>query len=259
MMPIIFSIGSFNLYVFGLMVGIGYLLAVFIVWRRLRELSFQEEKMIDLMLLAGVVATIFSRLFYIFTNWSDFRFDVIRWLDINRLPGLSYSGAIVGLLLSIYWFCKKAKWDFWQISDEALFGILPWLVLAQIGSFLTGSGQGKATVMPWGVFFPGSLVRRQPVAIFYALGFLGLWVFLLRIEREWRFWSWCKIKTNGFLTLIFSGFLTLFNLLLALLKDNQIYLTAVELSVNLLGLLIAGGVYYVRSGGKIKISGKRKK
>lgn len=257
MMPIILSIGSWNLYSFGFLAAIGYLLAAFIAWRRLREIGFKEEKVIDLTIIAAGWSLIFSRLFYVLANWSNFKFDFISWINLSRFPGLTYSGAMVGFLVYLYLFSRKEKWNFWQIGDEMVYAVLPALILLQVGAFLTGGGQGKTTVMPWGIFFPGLLVRRQPIGLFLVLGLLGLWFLLLRIEREWRFWSWLKNKSNGFVFQLFMAGVATLNLMLAFFKENQLYWVTVELIINLCGLMMAIVLIYRRSQDKVKIHGKK--
>lgn len=257
MLPILFSIGAFNLYTLGLMFGLGYLLAAFIIWRRLKELSLKEEKVIDFIIVGGVALLFWARLFYIVQNLAEFNFSLGKWVNFNRFPGFSYFGAVFGVTITLFWVARKLKWDFWQIGDEIVFGVLPLMVLAQVGCFLDGSGQGKPTTMPWGIFFPGSLLRRQPLAAFTALIVFLIWIFLLRIEREWRFWEWYKSKANGLILLVFWGLFFASNILLAFLKDSKIYFFLLDLVGSLLGLLVVAVVFYIRSGRKIVIYEKK--
>ena len=48
MFPILFSIGPVTIYTFGFLLGTGFFLASFLIWRRLRELGQQEEKIIKI-------------------------------------------------------------------------------------------------------------------------------------------------------------------------------------------------------------------
>lgn len=257
MLPILFSVGSFSLYTLGLTIGVSFLAAAFIIWRRLKELNLKEEKIIDFIIIASVFSWLTARVFCIIQNWGEFKHIAARWFDFMRFPGFSYFGSIFGLIVISIWYAKKQKLDYWQILDETIYGILPFMIFTQLGCFFDGSGQGKPTTMPWGVFFPGSLVRRQPLSVFTAIALLLIWVLLLRIEREWRFWEWYKSKAQGIVLLIFLGLFFTSNIPLAFLKESRLYFFLLDLLANILGLLIVGVVFYLRSGRKIINYGKK--
>lgn len=256
MLPVLLSIGPLTIYTLGFLLGSGYFLAAFIIWRRLKELGIKEEMVVDFIISTGISGIFFSRVFFIFENFEKFGFSPERWLFLGRYPGLSFMGAVLGMFLSLFWFSKKQKRDFWRIGDEITFGILPFLILAQIGSFFDGSGQGRPTTMPWGMYFLGSLLRRQPLCLFSAIFLFLIWLFILRIERQWRIWEWYKSKADGFILLVFSGLLMLSNFLLAFWRDSKIYFLWLEVILSLVVTVLAGVIFYSRSGRKLKFYGK---
>lgn len=252
MLPVLFSIGPVTAYTLGVLLAIGFFLNTFIIWRRLIDLGLKEEKVIDMIVYSSIFGLIFSRLFFIIQNFPKFGFFIDRWIFIGRYPGLSFWAGLTGIFLGISLFCKKEKWDFWQVADEAVFGILPMSVLVQIGCFFDGCVVGKPTDMPWGMFFPGNLIRQHPVSLFGAIFFLAIWFFLLRIERQWRMWSWYKSKASGFVFLIFSGLALLFNLPLAFLKETTLYFFPLEISLTFLGVVVSLVIFYKRSGRSLR-------
>lgn len=246
MLPVLFSLGPITFYTFGFFLGVGFFLAAFLIWRRLRDLGFKEEKIIDGIILWTIWGLVFSRIFFIIQNFGKFGFLFDRWLLFGRYPGFSFWGAIIGFFWGLRWFCRKEKWEFWRVADEVVFGILPFFALAELGTFLEGNAGGRPTSMPWGVFFPGSLVRQHPVSLFAAFFLLGIWVFLLRIEREWRSWEWLKNKEEGFISLVFFLFLFLTNFLLAFLKDSVLYLYWLEIILSGLGFIATALILWKR-------------
>ena len=244
MLPVLFSLGPINFYTLAFLLAIGFFLASFIIWRRLRELGLTEERVIDFILGMAFLGLLFSRLFFIIANFERFRFFLDRWILFYRYPGFSFGGGLLGIFLTWWWFVKKEKWDFWQIGDEITFGFLPFLILAQLGAFFDGSSLGKSTSMPWGVYFPGSLLRRQPVSLFMAILLLLIWFFLLRIERQWRFWDWYKSKASGFICLMGFGLIFLANFLLAFWRDTKVYFYWLEIGLSFLGVVIVSILFY---------------
>jgi len=239
MLPVLFSLGPVTFYTFGFFLAVGFFLAAFIIWRRLKDLGFREEKIIDGIIVLAVCGFLVSRLFFIFQNWEDFGVFFARWFLFSRYPGFSFWGGITGVFLGLFWFSRRQKWDFWRVADEVTFGILPFFVLVQLGAFFDGANSGKPTNMPWGVFFPGSLLRQHPISLFMAIFLFLIWFFLLRIERQWRTWTWYKSQAPGFITLTSLGLMFFTNFLLAFLKETKLYFYWLEIILSSLGVVLS--------------------
>jgi len=250
--PILFQISGFSISSLAVLVTLGFFIAFFIVWRRLRELGTDEEKIIDAFLFSSLLGLISSRLLYIGLNYSVFGFNLIKWFYLQRFPGFSLWGALFGFLFGFYRFCQKERWNFLKVADELIFALCPFLILISLGSFLDGSNLGAETGMFWGIFFPADPVRRHPIALFQALLFFLLWLIFLKIERIWRSWSWYKSKKQGLLFLIFLIFSSLSQLSLAFLKPMGLYLVNSEKIASFLILVISLVFLYWFSGRKVK-------
>lgn len=240
-----------KIYSLGLFVFVGVLTSSFIIWRRLSDLGYKEEKVIDMILGMGIFAFLLGRLIYVLINWEQFGMWT-KIIDLGKYPGFSLWGVILGCFWGLRWFTKKEKWDFWQVADEVTFGLLPMLVLLLVGCFFDGCILGRPTSMPWGIFFAGSMLRRQPVALFLALGLIAVWYLLLRIERRWRLWNWYRSKQEGFIFLSGLMLSSLFGFLLAFLSESKLYLQMFEVGGLFVGVVVSFVVLFKRSGIKIK-------
>ncbi len=248
MLSIIFSAGPVVIYVFGFLMAVGIFLESFVIWRRLRDLGIKEERVLDFIIMAIIIGLIFARLFFILTNFDKFGFIFTRWVFFLRYPGLSFWGWFLGTLISLKWFAKKEKWDFWQIADEVTFGFLPFLALMQLGSFLDGSGFGRSTYMPWGIYFPGTLLKRHPVSLFFAIGLFIIWFLLIKVERHWRTWHWYKSDKDGFIALAGLSLTLLIYIPLAFIGDSGLYLYWLEVLLTTALFLVVSISFYFRSG-----------
>jgi len=235
MLPVLLAIGPITIYSLGVFLAVGFFLGCFITWRRFRDLGLEEEKILDAIILSTVGGLVLAKLIFVFGNFPAF-------------SGFSFWGGLAGFLLVFLWFTKSQNWDFWQLVDELTFALLPWTVLYQIGAFLDGSNLGKPTQMPWGVYFPGSLFRSQPIALFKAVAFFVIWIVILRIERYWRNWAWYKSKQNGLIFLIFSGLALLNNGLLDFWSVSGLYWFWAEVGLSLLGITVVFFMILIRSG-----------
>lgn len=251
MLPVLFSIGPLIVYSFGFLLAIGFFLTSFVIWRRFRDLGLKEEKTIDFLLSAGFWGLVLARLFYIFINFKQFGLSLNRWLLLGRYPGLSLWGGMFGFCLVLLSFSKSQKWEFWRLADEASFGILPFLILTQLACFFDGCSLGKPTEMFWGVFFPGSFLRRQPVSLLAAIAWLMIWLLILRFERHWRMWKWYRSQANGFISLTFLSLFFGSNFLLAFLRDSKLYFYWLEIILSFCGVVLTLALFYYRSGRKL--------
>ncbi len=248
MLSIIFSTGNFNFYTFGFLLAIGIFLEVFIIWRRLKDLGLKEERILDFLMINLLLGFFFSRLLFIVQNFHKFGLTITRWVEFIQFPGLSFLGWVLGLAVSLFWFAKKEKWEFWRVADEIMFGFLPFLILFQIGSFLDGSGFGRTTNMPWGMYFPGTLLKCHPISLFSAVFLSAIWYFLLKIERNWRIWDWYKNKEGGLITLSGLGLILTTHLLLAFLREAGVYFYWLGIGLTVSGLIVTVILFFINSG-----------
>jgi len=238
MLPVLFSIDSISLYTFGFLVALGFFLFAFFFFLRLRDLGYDEEKIIDFLLVFSLLSFLFSRAGFILSHFRSFGFSLSHWLLFGRYPGFSFWGLFLGGFLAIFWFCRQNRWNLFKTTDEISFSFLPFLVLFQLACFFDGSLKGVPTNMPWGVFFPGDFIRRQPVALFGALALLLIWFLLLWIERRWRVWQGLKDQSAGLVTLIFLNLSFLASLVLAFWQEGGVYYLWIERGLIFLGFLL---------------------
>lgn len=237
MLPILVTWGPITIYSFSLFLGVGFFLTAFITWRRLIDLGLEEEKILDSFILASIVGLIFSKLFFALENFP--------------LSGYSFWGGVTGAVLVFFLLTRAWKWNFWQVADELAFAVLPLAVLSQVGAFLAGSTPGRPTLMPWGLYFPGMLVRSQPISLLMAIGFFVIWIYFLRVERDWRGWVWYKSKAPGLIFLLFLSLGISLTFLIDFLTIAEIYWLGLKSAVCLLSLLTVGITIFNRSGNKI--------
>lgn len=178
MFPVLFSLGKFNVSSFGFFLGLAFLFGVFLVWRLARAWDLDEEKILDLVLMSFLGGLIGARLYFGIENWQSFTANPLNLLLVNKYPGFSFWGAFLGGWLSLYFFCKRKRMDFWQLADLASVGFLGSLIFANIGCFLGGCSIGiessfLATPMV------GVIGKRFPVQLLEAT------LFAIALKRIW--------------------------------------------------------------------------
>lgn len=254
MLPVLFSIGPIKIYSYGLFMALAFLSGSFVFFRRAKEAAFEEEKIFDSIIWTVLFGLLGARICYLLFNFADFGFNPLKWFWLTRYAGLSFHGGLLGGILGLFFFTKREKWDFWQISDMVVFGLALGQVIGRIGCFFNGCCFGIETDLPWGVVFVGLEGKRHPTQIYEALFVLLIFFLLLKLERRYRLFSWYQGKSDkaapGFLSLVYLIFYNLGRIFLENLRGDSLYWKGIRSTqlISFLIFLVALVTLYQRSG-----------
>lgn len=169
MFPVLFSIGTLSVSSYGVFLALGILFGIFLVWRLCRAWELDEEKILDLTVLTFLGGLLGARVYFVILNLEYFLSSPLNLILINKVPGLSFWGGILGGWLTLYFAARRFKMDFWQLADIALVGVIGGLILSSLGCFFGGCNIGVPTSAFFGVTMVGSLGKRWPVQIIESL------------------------------------------------------------------------------------------
>lgn len=197
MIPVLFSIGTLSVSSFGVFLALGFALGIFLVWRLCRAWDLDEEKSLDLTLLTFLGGLIGARVYFAILNLQYFVSSPINLILINKVPGFSFWGGILGGWLALYIFARRFRMDFWQLVDIAIVGVLGGLVSSSLGCFFGGCDIGTPTNTFLGATMIGSLGKRWPVQIveglFLSISLMTIW------SKATHFHQRGKIAALGFI------------------------------------------------------------
>lgn len=145
-----FSIFGIPVFWYGIIISIGFFLAVVLGMKNSKRFGINPDDIIDLVLWAAPAAIIGARLYYIIFNWSEFNGDLGRMINI-RTGGLAIYGGLIGGVAAGYIFARIKKINFLKLLDLAA----PYFVMAQAigrwGNFVNQEAFGGNTDLPWGM------------------------------------------------------------------------------------------------------------
>ncbi len=257
--PVLFQIGSFQLRWYSLMYLVAFGLTYFLVVRRIRQEKFPytPETIQDLFIWIVLGLILGGRLGYVLFYNLDYYshhlleiflpFEFSGGVRFVGISGMSFHGGLVGVLLAAIWFCRRNGIAFWNMVDLICPAVPLGYTFGRLGNFLNGELWGRATTMPWGMYFPldptGQL--RHPSQLYEAL-FEGIVLFaILWVIRR-------KSPFDGFL---FSLYLIGYGLIRFVIEffrepDAQLGLLLFSLSMGqILCLLMIGAglaVFWMR-------------
>lgn len=147
----IFSIGSFTVHGYGLMIGLGILLCIFMGMYRAKKKDMNSEVVLDIAIVGVFFGFIGAKLLYIIVEFPRFLKEPLSVIGSEGF--VVYGGITVGVLAAIV-YCKKKNLVFLEYFDLCA----PSIALAQgfgrIGCFLAGCCYGRETDSWLGVVFP---------------------------------------------------------------------------------------------------------
>ena len=152
MHPILIKIGWFNIYSFGFMLAVSFLVGIYMSTRRAKTFGVDPQYILDLsvyIILAGVVG---SRLLYVVFHLDEYR----SMVDVFALwqGGATLYGGFLLSIFVIYIFTKKRNLDYLLVADIVSPALALGIMLTRVGCFLSGCCYGKPTELAWGVVFP---------------------------------------------------------------------------------------------------------
>jgi phosphatidylglycerol:prolipoprotein diacylglycerol transferase len=194
MHPILFTLGEFEFYTYGLMIGIGFVAGVWVASKRAEQKGIDPDSLFWLFiaLLAGGVLG--GRIFHVALNsWAYL--DWASFLD-TREGGLSIHGVLIGGALSLALYAKAKKLSFLELGDVLAPSVALGQGIGRIGCLFSGCCYGIVTSGSWGVrtrFAPG---LRHPFQLYESIADLILFILLLQLAKR------IDVKGGLFLTYV---------------------------------------------------------
>lgn len=143
-----FEVFGIQIYWYGIIIAVGFLLAVLLAIRNSKKYGIEPDNILDLVLYAAPVAIISARLFYVIFSWGQFKDNPIDIIN-TRKGGLAIYGGIIGALAVAYIFARIKKMDILKLTDFCM----PFVIMAQgigrWGNFVNQEAFGSQTMLPW--------------------------------------------------------------------------------------------------------------
>jgi len=139
--PIAFSIGPIDVHWYGIIIGSGLALALFLAIREGNRRGLPKDTFADLMLWAIPIAIISARIYYVIFEW---QYYVNHPADIPKIwnGGIAIHGALIGSVITTIIFAKKRGISFWKITDIAAPSIILGQAIGRWGNFMNQEAHG---------------------------------------------------------------------------------------------------------------------
>jgi phosphatidylglycerol:prolipoprotein diacylglycerol transferase len=140
---------------YGLMIGIGFLLAILLASRRARKEGIEPERIMDLGVYLLLAAIVGSRILYVLTNLREFTANPLDVFAIWK-GGLVFYGGLIAAVPVGVWYVRKHNLPVWKTADI----MAPYIALGhafgRLGCFFAGCCYGAPCSGPLCIIFHDS-------------------------------------------------------------------------------------------------------
>ena len=142
--PYSFHIFGFEIYLYGVMIALGFILAILYCGKRAKEFGIKADDLYELVIWLIPACIIGSRLYYVLFKLDYYIANPSKIFAI-RDGGLAiYGGILAGILVGLLW-CRKKKIKLLAVADLAAFGLLIGQCIGRWGNFLNREAFGVQT------------------------------------------------------------------------------------------------------------------
>lgn len=158
MHPILFTLGSFQLPTYGVLMATALIAAIYTVIRLGRREGLETAQLFDFSTWLIIVGLLGAKVLLIVTDWGFYRENpgqILSWATLQA-GGVFYGGFAAAVFFAI-WYVKVNRMPFWKVFDV----YAPAIALAQsvgrLGCFAAGCDYGRPTSSFLGVVFRNPL------------------------------------------------------------------------------------------------------
>lgn len=179
--PIAFEFGPLQVHWYGVIIGSGLALALWMAMRESEKRNLQKEIFADLMLWAIPIAIISARIYYVIFEWEYYS------QNLSQIPkiwegGIAIHGALIGSVITAYFFTKARRVSFWKLADIAAPSIIIGQAIGRWGNFINQEAHGGEVSRSFleNLFLPEFIINQMYIdGAYYHPTFLyeSLWNF----------------------------------------------------------------------------------
>lgn len=236
--PIAFEILGFQIRWYGIFIATGLLLATMLILQRAKKLGFEEDTIIDLVIVCMPSAIIGARLYYVLFNWSYYQGDILKMINI-RGGGLAIHGGVIAGVLAGWIYTRIKKLDFTKLIDIVAPGLILGQAIGRWGNFFNNEAHGGPTDLPWGIMVDG--VRVHPTFFYeFVWNLLVLGVLLKHRDNK---------KFDGEVFLLYMGMYSIGRFFIEGMRTDSLMLGPLRMAqvISIAFIVLGfGSIWFIR-------------
>lgn len=150
---LVFPNGPVRIYWYGVIIAIGFLVAILWCYRRASRFDIEPDSLFDLLIFAVPLSLLGARIYYIIFYLELFKNPdgSLNWRQIVdvRDGGLAIYGGVIAAIIVALVFCRVKRKSFLAYGDLCVQGLLIGQIIGRWGNFVNVEAYGGVTDLPW--------------------------------------------------------------------------------------------------------------
>lgn len=189
-----FSLGSFQVYWYGVILAFGFLLGAAFCVSQAKRFGIRSDDFLDVLFFAAPAGIVGARIYYIMFNpelylKADGSLDLAACLNIHN-GGIAVYGSIIGGALAAYLVSRYKKISMAALADLCAYGLLLGQIAGRWGNFVNAEAYGSETTLPWRMGIEtagGQYLEVHPTFLYESLwNLLGFLLLLWLLKKGLR-------------------------------------------------------------------------
>lgn len=157
-----FTIFGFTIALYGVIIGLGFLIALLIIARVAKWTDQNPDDYWDMAIYVIIFSIIGARIYYVFFAWDYYKDNPISALNI-RNGGLAIYGGVLAGFATIYIYTRIRKKSFLKMADTVMYGLVFGQLLGRWGNFTNREAFGEYTDGLFAMRLPLEMVRSGEI------------------------------------------------------------------------------------------------
>ena len=153
-----FTIGSKEIYWYGIIIGIGFFIAIIAAVILAKKYGILPDTIYDIALYGTPSAIVCARIYYVAFNWESYADNFAEIYKIWH-GGIAIYGAIIGAVISTVIYCRIKKQNLPLICDIGAVGLLIGQIFGRWGNFFNQEAFGTNTSSVFGM--TGNVIKER--------------------------------------------------------------------------------------------------
>ena len=183
--PSYFTIFGFDIYFYGLIIGLGFLFGAAYCAHKAPEYGIKTDDVYDYLIWLIPSSIIGARLYYVLFNLKPYLANPAEIINLRNGGLAIYGGIIFGALAGLI-LCRRKKIPPAAFLDLIIFGLLIGQIMGRWGNFMNREAFGAETDVfcRMGLIAPdGSSIFVHPTFLYESLWNLGILIFLIVFNK----------------------------------------------------------------------------
>lgn len=180
--PVAFSLGGLEIAWYGILIGLGIIIAMSLASNEGDRKGMPNEFVIDMAFWAVPIAIVGARIYYVIFEWQYYLEHPEQIIQIWN-GGIAIYGALLAGGITVYFFTKKKNVPFYLALDILAPGVLVAQAIGRWGNFINQEAHGTEVTRTFleNLFLPEFIINQMNInGTYYHPTFLyeSLWSFI---------------------------------------------------------------------------------